>query len=141
MMAAVPVGLRVAAGLRLLILPHFGWRVLFAVGVLPALLLFFVARFMPESVRYLLSRGRIDDARRAVEHIEAAAGVKSAAPVARDIKPEVGTKPGITVLQLFAGGRARRTVLFGVVSFCVPWSSHRILVMLLTLPPQPGVPL
>src|SRR5258708_37748335 len=139
MMAAVPVGLRVAAGLRLLILPHFGWRVLFAVGVLPALLLFFVARFMPESVRYLLSRGRIDDARRAVEHIEAAAGVKSAAPVARDIKPEVGTKPGITVLQLFAGGAARRPRLFWVVPFCFLWGRKRTPFLLPTLPhPRAG---
>lgn len=141
MMTAFPVGLLVAAGLSLLILPHLGWRALFAVGVLPALLLFFVARFMPESVRYLLSRGRIDQARRAVEHIEAAAGVKSAAPVARDIKPEVGTAPGITVLQLFAAGRARRTVLLWIVSFCFLWSSNGILFMLPTILTQRGMPL
>src|SRR5258708_4037904 len=141
MMTAFPVGLLVAAGLSLLILPHFGWRVLFAVGVLPALLLFFVARFMPESVRYLLSRGRIDDARRAVEHIEAAAGVKSAAPVARDIKPEAGTEPRITLLPRCAGGRARRTVLLWIVSFCFLWSSNGILFMLPTILTQRGMPL
>src|SRR5258708_2690459 len=65
-MTSLPLGLLLSARLTLLILPHFGWRVLFAVGVLPALLLFFVARCIPASVRYLLSRGRIDDARSAV---------------------------------------------------------------------------
>ena len=58
MMAGFPVGLVVAAALSLAIVPNFGWRALFIVGIVPALLLFFVRRYMPESVRYLLSRWR-----------------------------------------------------------------------------------
>jgi MFS family permease len=57
-LAAFPLGLALAAGLSLLILPTYGWRVLFLIGVLPAFILFFVRRYMPESVRYLISRGR-----------------------------------------------------------------------------------
>src|SRR6185437_9418177 len=45
-----------ASGLSLTIIPTLGWRALFAVGVIPALLLYFVRRHMPESVRYLMSR-------------------------------------------------------------------------------------
>src|SRR5215469_5933372 len=59
------------------------------VAVVPAFLLFFVARHMPESVRYLLSRGRIEDATRTVEDIERRAGVRPAARTAGDIRPEV----------------------------------------------------
>src|SRR5437764_10448184 len=59
MLTAFPVGLIVAAALSLTILPTFGWRGLFAVGIVPAVLLFFVRRYMPESVRYLLITGRI----------------------------------------------------------------------------------
>ena len=141
MMTAFPVGLLVAAGLSLFILPRWGWRALFLVGVLPALLLFFVARFMPESVRYLLSRGRIADATRTVEHIEKQAGVSPVAGAAGGARPEVGTPPGVTVLQLFAAGRARRTILLWIVSFCFLWSSNGILFMLPTILTQRGMPL
>jgi putative MFS transporter len=44
-MAAFPVGLIVAAVLSLLIIPTLGWRALFVVGVVPAVLLFFVRRY------------------------------------------------------------------------------------------------
>src|SRR5512146_2707339 len=37
MLVAFPVGLVVGAGLSLAIIPHFGWRWLFVVGVVPAL--------------------------------------------------------------------------------------------------------
>src|SRR5262250_987541 len=70
MMAAFPVGLVVAAALSLAIVPNFGWRALFVVGVVPAVLLFFVRRYMPESVRYLLSKGRVADAEKIVADIE-----------------------------------------------------------------------
>jgi putative MFS transporter len=69
-MAAFPVGLIVAAALSLAIIPTLGWRALFVVGVVPALLLFFVRRYMPESVRYLLSKGRVAEAEKTVVEIE-----------------------------------------------------------------------
>src|SRR5262249_62404221 len=69
-MAAFPVGLVIAAALSLFIIPRWGWRALVVVGVLPAVLLFFVRRYMPESVRYLLSKGRVDAAEKTVEEIE-----------------------------------------------------------------------
>src|SRR5215472_1668242 len=141
MMTAFPIGLVVAACLSLLIIPHFGWRGLFAIGVLPALLLFFVARHMPESVRYLLSRGRVEEATRTVEEIERRAGVQPAARATADIRPEVAVPPGITVFQLFAAGRAPRTILLWIVSFCFLWSSNGILFMLPTILTQRGLPL
>src|SRR5947209_9730280 len=55
MMAAFPVGLVVAAALSLAIVPSLGWRALFIIGVVPAVLLFFVRRTMPESVRYRIA--------------------------------------------------------------------------------------
>jgi MFS family permease len=63
-LAAFPVGLIVAALVSLLIIPTLGWRALFIVGVVPAVLLFFARWYMPESVRYLLSKGRVAEAER-----------------------------------------------------------------------------
>ena len=67
MMAAFPVGLVLAALVSLWLLPTYGWRAIFIAGIVPALLLFFVRMVMPESVRYLLSRGRVEEAEAAGE--------------------------------------------------------------------------
>ncbi len=143
-LAAFPLRLALAAGLGLVILPRYGWRALFAVGVLPAAVLLFVRRAMPESVRYLISRGRVQEAARTVEFIEAQAGVAAnAEPVTAPgaLQPDVGVSPGVTVTQLLTPGRRRRTILAWVVSFCYLWSSNGILFMLPTILTQRGLPL
>ncbi|HXS40260.1 MAG TPA: MFS transporter [Stellaceae bacterium] len=142
MLVAFPVGLVVAAGLSLAIIPHFGWRWLFVVGVVPALLLFFVRRNVPESVRYLISKGRQVEAERTVAAIEERVTGKAAAPVRAAAAP-IAAAPaqGVTVLQLLAPGRARRTILLWIVSFCFLWSSNGILFMLPTILTQRGLPL
>ena len=142
MMAAFPVGLVVAAALSLAIVPSLGWRALFVVGVVPAALLFFVRRYMPESVRYQLSRGEVDEAQRTVEEIERQAlGSGKSAPM-QAIAPAGATadtaKRGVTVFALFEDGRARRTILLWIVSFCFLWSSNGILFMLPTILTQRG---
>ena len=141
MMAAFPVGLVVAAALSLAIVPTLGWRALFVVGVVPAVLLFFVRRYMPESVRYQLSRGEIEAAERTVSEIERQAqaepGVAAAQPLG--VADETGAAArGVTVLALFEEGRARRTILLWIVSFCFLWSSNGILFMLPTILTQRG---
>jgi putative MFS transporter len=143
-LAAFPLGLALAAGLSLLILPNYGWRALFLVGVIPAFILFFVRRYMPESVRYLISRGKLQEASRTVAEIEKAAGVAAvsdARPAGHIPPPEVAVSPGITVLQLLTPERRRSTILSWIVSFCFFWSSNGILFMLPTILTQRGVPL
>jgi putative MFS transporter len=143
-LAAFPLGLALAAGLSLLILPNYGWRVLFLVGVIPAFILFFVRRYMPESVRYLISRGKLQEASRTVAEIEKAAGiaaVSDARPAGYIPPPEVAVSPGITVLQLLTPERRRSTILAWIVSFCFFWSSNGILFMLPTILTQRGMPL
>ena len=141
MMAAFPVGLVVAAALSLAIVPTLGWRALFVVGVVPAVLLFFVRRYMPESVRYQLSRGEVEAAERTVAEIERQAEVdpSGAAVQPLGIADESATSErGVTVLALFEDGRARRTILLWIVSFCFLWSSNGILFMLPTILTQRG---
>jgi MFS transporter, putative metabolite:H+ symporter len=148
-LAAFPLGLALAAGLSLLILPRYGWRTLFLVGVIPALILFLVRRYMPESVRYLISRGKLAEAGRTVADIEKAAGVAVASDVGpagtilepKVFAPEVDVSPGITVLQLLTPERRRSTILSWMVSFCFFWSSNGILFMLPTILTQRGLPL
>jgi putative MFS transporter len=46
--------------------PLIGWRGLFAVGLLPALLTLLIRAWVPESPRWLLRKGRRDEARRSI---------------------------------------------------------------------------
>ena len=143
-LAAFPLGLVVAALLSLAIIPNFGWRALFIVGVVPALLLFFVRRYMPESVRYLLSKGNVTEAEATVEQIEKEALGRVRSPdeiKALPVKPEVAVLSKVTVFELLSGGRAPRTALLWIVSFCFLWSSNGILFMLPTILQQRGIPL
>jgi putative MFS transporter len=145
MMAAFPAGLVLAAGLALAILPSYGWRTLFAIGVVPAVVLFFVRRNVPESVRYLLSKGRLAEAEKTVSEIERQAGSASVSPaqVGAELEPvrQVKATSRVTVFELMKEGRAQRTLLLWLVSFCFLWSSNGIIFMLPTILTQRGMPL
>ena len=144
-MSAFPVGLAVAALMSLLIIPNFGWRTLFAVGVIPALLLLFVRSYMPESVRFLLSKGRVAEAEATVARIEHQALGRNltteelAAIPKLPLEELVETK--VTVAELLSPPRFKRTILLWIVSFGFLWSSNGILFMLPTILQQRGIPL
>lgn len=57
------VGWLVAACIAYLLIPRFGWQIAFVIGTIPALYVFLIRLHMPESVRYLISHGRIDEPR------------------------------------------------------------------------------
>ena len=59
----VPVGVLLGALCGAYLVPLIGWRGVFAVGMLPALLTLLVRAWVPESPRWLLRQGRVDDAR------------------------------------------------------------------------------
>src|ERR1700710_66024 len=144
-MSAFPVGLALAALMSLLIIPNFGWRTLFVVGVVPALLLFFVRRFIPESVRFLLSKNRLREAEATVDQIELEALGRNLSPAEIAALPKlpheevVETK--VTVAELLAPVRLKRTILLWIVSFGFLWASNGILFMLPTILQQRGIPL
>jgi putative MFS transporter len=137
MAVGFPTGLALAALVAYFIMPVWGWRAVFVVGVVPAVLLFFVRLVMPESVRYLISRGRLAEAEATVADIERKALAGQPAPAA-----PVGTEErGVTVLELLTPERRLRTVLLWIVSFCFLWSSNGIIFMLPTILRERGVPL
>src|SRR5215210_1750696 len=72
------VGWTLAALIGFLVVPRSdaGWRWALALGALPALYAVVVRRGLPESVRFLESRGRVAEAEDAVRRFERAAGVE-----------------------------------------------------------------
>ncbi|HKS89283.1 MAG TPA: MFS transporter [Stellaceae bacterium] len=62
----LPAGFLLGALLGAFATPYIGWRGLFAVGLLPALLVLYVRAFVPESPHWLARRGRLEEARRSL---------------------------------------------------------------------------
>ncbi|MGA9088514.1 MAG: MFS transporter [Bradyrhizobium sp.] len=97
------------------LIPHFGWRSVFAVGgAMPLLLAPILALKLPESVRFLALTGRANErVARLMRFINPKAAF---APATRFVvhEPEL---TGIPVLHLFKGGRTLTTLLLWVVFF------------------------
>ena len=71
------LGWLVAALISYLLIPKFGWQVAFIIGALPALYVFLIRLHMPESIRYLISKGKVDKARQIILDLEKKLGVPS----------------------------------------------------------------
>jgi MFS family permease len=62
----LPAGSLFGALLAAFATPYIGWRGLFAVGLLPALLTLYIRAWVPESPHWLVRQGRMDEARRSL---------------------------------------------------------------------------
>ena len=87
------VGFVLSGAISYALLPHLGWRSVFAaVGAL-ALVVFWVRRAIPESPRWLAGRGRVAEADTIVTHMETEVGRRTghALPSAAEIVPDAAT--------------------------------------------------
>ena len=64
--AAVPIGVLMGAALGAFATPYVGWRGLFAIGMVPGLLTLLIRAWVPESPRWLIQMGRIEEARKSL---------------------------------------------------------------------------
>ena len=92
-----PIGLLFAGISAYFLVPNFGWKALFIVGIIPALIMIPLRVLMPESPRWLASKGRIVKADKIVTMLENEAvkeGKPLPEPVIRPVDseghPEVG---------------------------------------------------
>ncbi len=66
-----PLGLMATGQIGAWIVPSFGWSSIFLLGGIPGLLITFLVARLPESPRWLISRGRLAEAEAIVEQVEA----------------------------------------------------------------------
>ena len=67
--ATVPIGILAAAVAAATLADPLGWRPLFAIGVVPAVLALFVKWYVPESPRWLIDQGRPEEARKSISYL------------------------------------------------------------------------
>jgi putative MFS transporter len=70
-----------------LLIPTFGWRAMFVIAGIGALIVFVARKVIPESPRWLESNGRVEEAQKIVSQIEARAGQATLPPVAAAATP------------------------------------------------------
>jgi MFS transporter, putative metabolite:H+ symporter len=66
-----PLGLMATGQIGAWLVPAFGWKFIFLLGGVPGLLITFLVARLPESPRWLISQGRIQEAEAIVAQIEA----------------------------------------------------------------------
>lgn len=114
MFSGYSVGGMLSAGLGIVLLPSFGWQSVFYVAIVPLLLLPLILRFLPESVGFMVRKGREDEARHVLQRIE-----PTYVPQAGDSFVAGALKAaGAPVVQLFREGRALSTLMLWVAFFC-----------------------
>jgi putative MFS transporter len=78
---AFAVGLPAGALIGAWVVPTFGWQWMFVIGAVPGLMTVILGRILPESPRWLASKGRIAEADRVLTRIEAAVSGNGARPL------------------------------------------------------------
>jgi putative MFS transporter len=128
-----PIGLVAASLAGLWIVPHLGWQYMFVVGALPGLLALVLRRLIPESPRWLATRGRYAEAESAMKEIETAVATATGHPLP-------AAKPSIPVVQkpasladLFGQLYLRRTLVVWVIWFTAYFVNYGLSIWLPTV--------
>src|SRR3954447_6495363 len=99
-----PIGLMFAGMAGFFLVPVYGWKAMFVVGLVPSLLTIPLRWFMPESPRWLMSKGRAAEANAVVKLLEDSAVRRAAVlrePVARPVDAGATSRSGWR--ELFKG--------------------------------------
>jgi putative MFS transporter len=114
-----PVGLMAVALIATWAVPNWGWQSMFIIGALPAILAMVMRRVLPESPRWLASKGRLEEADRVMKSIEEEISKhegKALPPLPVNIPKVAVIKPSFR--DLFAGIYLSRTISVWIMWFC-----------------------
>ncbi len=107
-----PIGLMFAGMVGFFLVPIYGWKAMFIVGLVPSVLTIPLRWLMPESPRWLASKGRMAEADAVVRLLEDNARKSGAVlrePVVRPIDPKATAQSDWR--ELFKGIYLKRTIM------------------------------
>ena len=119
-----------AALVAYFVIPKFDWHMAFLIGGIPALYAIVIWFKVPESIPYLINRGRIVEAHALVQQIERQCGVDVIEHIV--VKP-VAEKKTVSFTQLWSGAFARRTLMLWLIWFGIVYSYYGIFTWLPSL--------
>jgi MFS transporter, AAHS family, benzoate transport protein len=108
------IGAIAAALLSKSILPVMGWKPIFWIAGLPLLLIPFLARNIPESVNFLLAKGKEEELRKILNKVDPELNLGSKTKFERNVAKEKGSP----LVNLFEKKRALSTIMFWISCFC-----------------------
>jgi putative MFS transporter len=114
-----PIGLTTVGLVGVFVVPLLGWQWMFVLGSLPVLLALPMIRVLPESPRWLVSRGREEQADRVLSGLEAIVSRDGAIPLP---PMPINVTPAVPAVgrfrELFASAYRQRTFSLWVLWFC-----------------------
>ncbi|MEE1924610.1 MFS transporter [Pseudomonas sp. 148P] len=114
MFSGYSVGGMLSAGIGIYMLPRFGWESMFFAAALPLLLLPVILYYLPESIGFLVRQGRGEQAKALLKRLD-----PSCMAQPDDVLEAHDSKgKSVSVLELFRGGLAVRTLSVWVAFFC-----------------------
>ncbi|MGX1884961.1 MFS transporter [Streptomyces sp. NPDC055287] len=123
-----PAGLAAATLVAVWVVPNLGWRAMFVIGTLPVLIAAALPRHVEESPRWLLARGRTQEAEAAITRIEAQVAHATAEPLPLPL-PEADVPQDTSrgrLTDLFRGRYLRRTAVLSGMWFVAYYVNHGI---------------
>jgi len=129
------VGLTSAGLVGYWLVPRAGWQSMFLIGAIPALLALVLRRLLPESPRWLVSKGRLQEADQVVGAMEAYAAARGVPPLPATGAPEyppAETRP-TRWQELFSSQYRRRTFTVWTMWFCCYFVTYGLITWLPTI--------
>ncbi len=106
-----PLGFLAAGILGAQLVPVYGWQSLFVLGTIPGFIITFLLLRLPESPRWLISKGRLKEAEAIIAQIEASTDKRT--PVA--VTPFTGAQKKSNWKELFSPVYLRRTLIVWMI--------------------------
>ncbi|WP_331833053.1 MFS transporter [Pseudomonas sp. LH21] len=118
MFSGYSLGGMLSAGIGIFLLPRFGWESMFFAAAVPLLFLPVILFYLPESIGFLVRKGRTEEARSLLKRLDPTCDVteRDTLVVGAGLPREAGNAS--SVLELFRNGLAIRTLALWLAFFC-----------------------
>ena len=106
-----------------ILIPQYGWRAAFNAAYIPLILIPILAAYLPESLRFLEKKSRIEEIKKIFARYDLVEDVEKL-----EIKPPAPRRMGLR--KLFTGGYLKRTLILWLLWAALVYTYHGIFIWL-----------